>query len=74
MPSSNDATLLKAIELYEKLVDERYETLLRTNQEYFDIIDGLMAESLKKKALALTACRTMQVRPEYRSKRILNRK
>lgn len=55
MPSSNDATLLKAIELYEKLVDERYETLLRTNQEYFDIIDGLMAESLKKKELALTS-------------------
>jgi hypothetical protein len=55
MPSSNDETLLKAIELYEKLVDERYETLLRTNQEYFDIIDGLMAESLKKKELALAS-------------------
>jgi hypothetical protein len=52
MPS-NALALLKAIDLYEKLLDERYETLLRMNSEYFDIVDGLMAESLKKKEEAL---------------------
>lgn len=53
MPSSNNVALLKAIELYEKQMNERYETLLRMNKEYFHTIDRLMAESLKKKELAL---------------------